>query len=209
MPCVSYLYKHQPRQLLAAALCRRCLAVCPSLPCVRLACWPRPPFQQTAAGFYPARLALPVSVLNAPVLPVSRRFSGVLALRWCPVLARCPCARFGWCRCAYKVAAPVWPCFRPFPWLAVSLARPLPCWCPCLCTPSDISPHQLQRDYTPPHGRAVRLLMPPPLCMRWRAACWSCPAWLAGLAGGCFVAIAPCPLLAALLSRWGRIIIRQ
>lgn len=29
-----------------------------------------------------------------PVLPVSRRFGGLSALRWCPMLARCPCARF-------------------------------------------------------------------------------------------------------------------
>lgn len=29
-----------------------------------------------------------------PVLAVSRRFGGLSALRWCPMLARCPCARF-------------------------------------------------------------------------------------------------------------------
>lgn len=52
------------------------------------------PFQQTAAGLFPARLALPVSVNKRPVLPISRRFGGLSASRWCPVLARCPCARF-------------------------------------------------------------------------------------------------------------------
>ena len=44
--------------------------------------------------FIPARLALPVARICAPVLAVSRRFGGVSALRWCPMLARCPCARF-------------------------------------------------------------------------------------------------------------------
>lgn len=74
--------------------CRRCLAVFPSLRWFAWLAGRARPFQQTAAGLFPARLALPVSVYKRPVLPIFRRFGGLSALRWCPVLARCPCARF-------------------------------------------------------------------------------------------------------------------
>lgn len=93
VPCVNP-YKSTSRASNWRRPCFGCLAVCPSLRCVCVACWPRAPFQQTAAGFYPARLALPAPVNKRPVLPIFRRFGGLSALRWCPVLARCPCARF-------------------------------------------------------------------------------------------------------------------
>lgn len=92
---------------------------------------------------------------------------------------------FRWCRCAYKVAAPVWPCFRPCSLQMVSRASLAAVSCPIICTPSDISPSNYNGT-PPPHGHAVRLLAPPPLCIRVRAAC----CW-------CLVAIAPCQLLAA------------
>lgn len=47
---------------------------------------------------------------------------------------------FRWCRCAYKVAAPVWPCFRPCLLQMVSRASLAAVSCPIICTPSDISP---------------------------------------------------------------------
>lgn len=93
---------------------------------------------------------------------------------------------FRWCRCAYKVAAPVWPCFRPCLLQMVSRASLAAVSCPIICTPSDISPTSHNGNNTPQHGRAVLVLAPPPLCICLRAACW----W-------CLVAIAPCQLLAA------------
>jgi len=95
VPCVSCLYKHQPRQLLAAALLS-------ALPCrvsvlaLRLRGLLAAPVRINIRrrDFIPARLALPVSVYKRPVLPIFRRFGGLSAFRWCPVLARCPCARF-------------------------------------------------------------------------------------------------------------------
>ena len=47
---------------------------------------------------------------------------------------------FRWCRCAYKVAAPVWPCFRPCSLQMVSRASLAAVSCPIICTPSNISP---------------------------------------------------------------------
>lgn len=47
---------------------------------------------------------------------------------------------FRWCRCACKVAAPVWPCFRPCSLQMVSRASLAAVSCPIICTPSDISP---------------------------------------------------------------------
>lgn len=92
VPCVNRLYKHQPRQLLAAALCRRCLAVFPSLRCVCVACWPRPSVSTYGGGILsPRGLRCPCQSINAPfylfpaVLAAFRRFGGVQC--WRGVLA--------------------------------------------------------------------------------------------------------------------------
>lgn len=140
--------------------------------------------------YIPARLALPVSVYKRPVFayfpPFWRPF-GVAVVSSAGAVSLRP---FGWCRCAYKVAAPVWPCFRP-----CFVAKGHRASLAAVAVSSDLHPvryfpHQSQRDKIPPHGRAV--------CFPALRPCW----W-------CLVAIAPRPLLAALLSRWRRINIRQ
>lgn len=74
--------------------CWPCVAV--SRPCVAFA-WlagRARPYHHTAAGLYPRAACVARCPHLRPVLAVSRRFGGLSALRWCPMLARCPCARF-------------------------------------------------------------------------------------------------------------------
>lgn len=81
---------------------------------------------------------------------------------------------FRWCRCAYKVAAPRVPCFRPCSWPLVSLAAVLACWCPCVYIPVQYIPHQSQRGLISRHTGAPCVYWWPP---RFVCAC-------GGLAGG-------------------------
>ena len=93
VPYANSLYKHQPRQ------------------CWRRPCWPcvaasraggacaglggrARPGHHTAAGCYLRTAGVARCPHLYPALPISRRFGGFSALRWCPMLARCPCARF-------------------------------------------------------------------------------------------------------------------
>ena len=93
VPCVRCLYKHQPRQCWRRP-CWPCVAV--SRPCVAFA-WlagRARSYPYTAEGLYPCAAGVARYLHLCPVLAVSRRFGGLSALRWCPMLARCPCARF-------------------------------------------------------------------------------------------------------------------
>ena len=103
--------------------------------------------------FIPARLALPAPVYKHPRFayfpPFWRRF-GVAVVSSAGAVSLRP---FRWCRCAYKVAAPRVPCFRPCSWPLVSLAAVLACWCPCVC-PRPIFPPPVTTGTIPRHTGA-------------------------------------------------------
>lgn len=197
VPCFNRLYKHQRAAVVAVALFRLPCRV--SVLALRLRGLLAAPVRINIRrrDYSPRGLRCPCQSINArfAYFPPFWRPFGVAVVYSAGAVSLRP---FRWCRCAYKVAAPVWPCFRPCSLQMVSRASLAAVSCPIICTPSDISPTSHNGNNTPQHGRAVLVLAPPPLCIRLRAACW----W-------CLVAIAPCQLLAALLSRWGRINIRQ
>lgn len=208
VPCVKCLYKHQPRQCWRRP-CWPCVAV--SRPCVAFA-WlagRARAYHHTAAGLYPRAAGVARCPHLRPVLAVFRRFGGRFGVAVVSNAGAVSLRPFRWCRCACKVAAPVWPCFRPCSLQMVSRASLAAVSCPIICTPSDISPHQSQREQYPATRARRAFTCAAPALYTLAGGLLVLPAGLAGLAGGCLVAIAPCQLLAALLLRWRRIIIRQ
>ena len=141
--------------MLAAALLDLCGRF-PSFRCVCLAGWPRPSVSSYGGGIISPRgwrCPLPAFAPRFGRFPPFWRPFGVAVVSNAGAVSVRP---FRWCRCACKVAIPR------------GLALPLS------LTPSDISPSNHNGNNTPPHGRAVRILAPPPLCVCLRAACCWC-----------------------------------
>ena len=166
VPCVSYLYKHQPPPVTGGGLVSA-LPLPFFRPCVAVA-WlagRARRFNKRRRDFIPRGLRCPCQSINARFarFPPFWRPFGVAVVSSAGAVSLRP---FRWCRCAYKVAAPRVPCFRPCSWPLVSLAAVLACWCPCVYIPVQYFPHQSQRDKIPPHGPAA--------CLQALRPCWWC-----------------------------------